>query len=144
MAHSHVRELVRATFRLDEVVVDRDGDLPFPCGTAMFYLSVVRRGRLLRVWSQAVAGTRVNKAVLREVNEVNAGLTFARAWATDDEVWIEGFLPVEVLRVRELRALCTEVGSTADRVGSMLAAVHGGWVAIPEAAEHDDQHECED
>ena len=144
MAHSHVKELVRWTYRLDEVVVDRDGDLPFPCGTAMFYLSVVRRGRLLRVWSQAVAGTRVNKAVLREINEVNAGLTFARVWATDEDVWVEGFIPVEALRARELRALCTEVGNTADRVGSMLAAVHGGQVAIPEAAEADDQLECEE
>ena len=144
MAHSHVKELVRWTYRLDEVVVDRDGDLPFPCGTAMFYLSVVRRGRLLRVWARAVEGTRINKPVLREINDVNAGLTFARVWATDDAVWVEGFLPVDLLRVRELRALCREVGHTADRLGSMLAAVHGGQVTFPEGAEHDHEQECQD
>ncbi len=37
-----------------------------------------------------------------------------------------------------------EVGSTADRLGSMLAAVYGGRVALPDAAEHGHQHECED
>jgi len=40
MARSHVKELVREAFELDEVVVDSDGDLPFPCGTAMFYASL--------------------------------------------------------------------------------------------------------
>ena len=142
MARSHVKELARAAFELDEVVVDADGDLPFPCGTAMFYMSLVRRGRLLRVWSRAVAGIRVNKPVLREINEINAGLTFSRAWATEDEVWVEGCLPVEPLRVSDVGVLCTEVGMTADRLGSMLAAVYGGRVAFPHGAEAG--HECEE
>ena len=141
MARSHVKELAREAFEPDEVVVDEDGDLPFPCGTAMFYLSVVRRGRLIRVWSRAVDGIRVNKPVLREINEVNAGLLFARVWANGDEVWVEGFLPLDTLRVRDLRALCAEVGSTADKLGSMLAAVYGGLVAFPDAAEHGHTHE---
>jgi hypothetical protein len=142
MARSHVKELVREAFELDEVVVDADGDLPFPCGTAMVYVSVVRCGRLLRVWSRAVGGLRINKPVLREINEVNTGLTLSRVWATDDAVWVEGCLPVEVLRVRDVGVLCTEVGMTADRIGSMLAAVHGGRVTFPDAAELG--HECED
>ena len=142
MARSHVKELVRTVFELDEVVVDADGDLPFPCGTAMFYLSVVGDGRLLRVWSRAVAGVKVNKPVLQELNEVNAGLTVARVWATGDEVWVEGCLPVQVLRPRDVGALCMEVGTTADKLGSMLAAVFGGRVARPDGAVVD--HECDD
>jgi len=142
MARSHVKELVREAFELDEVVVDSDGDLPFPCGTAMFYLSVSRQGRVLRAWSRAVGGIRVNKPVLREINEVSAGLTFARVWANESEVWVEGCLPLETLRVRDVGALCVEVGSTADRLGSMLAAVYGGRVAFPDAAEHGHEHEC--
>ncbi len=142
MARSHVKELVREAFELDEVVVDSDGDLPFPCGTAMFYLSVSRHGRVLKAWSRAVAGIRVNKPVLREINEVNAGLTFARVWANESEIWVEGRLPLETLRVRDVGALCVEVGSTSDKLGSMLAAVYGGRVAFPDAAEHGPHHEC--
>lgn len=63
----------------------------------MFSLYVMRRGRLMRVWSRAVGGTRLSKPVLREGNDVNAGLTFARVWAVDDEVWVEGFLPVDTV-----------------------------------------------
>ena len=141
MARSHVKELVREAFELEEVVVDEDGDLPFPCGTAMFYASVVCGGRVLRVWSQAVGGLRVTKPVLREINEVNRGLIFARISATETAVWVEGRLPVETLRPHDVGFLCSEVGRTADRVGSMLAAVHGGRVAFPDAAEAGYEHE---
>ena len=45
MARSHVTELAREAFDLTEVVVDRDGDLPFPNGTAVLHMSVVNRPR---------------------------------------------------------------------------------------------------
>ena len=141
MARSHVKELVREAFELDEVVVDSDGDLPFPCGTAMFYISLVREGRLVRVWSRAVGGLTINKAVLREINEVNRSLVFARVSATDSAVWVEACLPIESLGIYDLGFLCSEVGGTADRLGSMLAAVHGGLVAFPDAAEAGYEHE---
>ena len=140
MARSHVKELVREAFELDEVAVDDDGDLPFPCGTAVFYASVVRDGRLLRVWSRAVAGVHVDKRVLREINDVNRSLVLARVYTRDSAVWVEGCLPVEVLRPRDVGALCVEVGTTADRLGSLIAAVHGGRVALPDCAEPD----CDD
>jgi hypothetical protein len=135
MARSHVKELAREAFQLDQVVVDGDGDLPFPCGTAMFYVSVVREGKLLRVWSQAVAGIKVNKAVLREINEVNADLVVSRVYPMDTRVVVEGCLPVDTLRARDLGALCFEVGTTADKLGSLLAAVHGGHIMFPEGCD---------
>ena len=143
MARSHVKELARTAFGLEEVVVDADGDLPFPYGTALLYLSVVRGGRVLRAWSRAVADLRVTKPVLREVSDANATLTYARVWATGDAVWVEGCLPLEVLRPVDVVVLCTEVGATADRLGSMLAAVHGGTLAFPDAPEHG-FHTCEE
>ena len=136
MARSHVKELVREAFELQDVVVDGDGDLPFPWGTAMFYASLEREGRLVRVWARAVAGIQVNKAVLREVNEVNVGLTLARVYTLGSSVMVEGCLPVEPLRAQDLARLCVEVGTTADKLGSMLAAVHGGHVVFPDGCEH--------
>ncbi len=142
MARSHVKELAREAFQLDEVVVDPDGDLPFPCGTAMFFISVSHEGRLVRVWSQAVTGIDVKKPVLVELNDANADLTLARVYARGTGVWVEGALPVEPLQAADLARLCYEVGTTADRLGSMLAAVHGGHVAFPGGC--DAAHDCED
>ena len=107
----------------------------------MFYASVVCGGRVLRVWSCAVAGLHVNKPVLQEINDVNRSLVFARVSATDAAVWVEGCLPIETLRPHDVGFLCSEVGRTADRIGSMLAAVHGGLVAFPDAAEAGHEHE---
>jgi len=135
MARSHVKELAREAFELDEVVVDCDGDLPFPFGTALVYVSVVRDGRLVRVWSRALSGIHVNKAVLREIDEVNAGLIFGRVFTRLDGVIVESCLPVEPLRPCDLGRLVAEVGATADRVGSMLAAVHGGDVVFPDGCD---------
>lgn len=132
MARSHVKELAREAFELEQVVVDADGDLPFPCGTALFYVSVVKDGRFCRVWARAVTGVAASKQLLAEVNEVNATLTVARAYVHDRAVWVEGQLPVETLRPQDLAGLCYEVGTTADRIGSMTAAVHGGVVAFPD------------
>ena len=131
MARSHVKELAREAFELAEVVVDPDGDLPFPFGTAVLYVSVVADGRLVRVWARAADGIAVTKPVLREVNDANAGLVLARAWMHGDALMIEGCLPVETLRAEDLRALVSEVGRTADQLGAMLATVHGGKVALP-------------
>ena len=132
MARSYVKELVCEAFELDEVVVDSDGDLPFPCGTAMFYASLIRGGRVLRVWSRALAGAKIDKALLREVNETNVDLMFARVYVSGHCVIVEGCLPMETLRVQDVGVLCTEVGMTADRLGLMLATVHGGHISFPQ------------
>jgi hypothetical protein len=137
MARSHVQALAREAFELEQVVVDADGDLPFPCGSSMVYVSVVGEGQLMRVWSRVVGGLSMTKAVLKEINEVNAALVVSRVWATDSGVWIEACMPVEVLRPLDISCIVSEVGRTADRLGSMLAAVHGGRVACPEAAAHE-------
>ena len=134
MARSHVKELLRAAFGWEQVQVDEDGDVPMPCRTAMVYASVVGQGRLVRVWSRAVSGVEATKPVLREVNDANAHAAVARVYAQHRAVWVEGCFPVEGLRAPDLGQLCTEVGDLADRLGQLLAAVHGGSVTFPEAA----------
>ncbi len=135
MARSHVKELLRKAFGFERVVVDEDGDVPMPCGTAMVYASVVGRGRLVRVWSRAAAGVKPTKAVLREVNDANVHAGVARVYAQSEAVWVEGHFPVEGLRAKDLKQLCTEVGELADHLGQLLTAVHGGAVTFPEAAD---------
>ena len=135
MARSHVKELLRTAFGFEQVVVDEDGDVPMPCGTAMVYASVVGKGRLVRVWARAAAGVRATKSVLREVNDANAHAGVARVYAQHEAVWVEGHFPVEGLRAKDLKQLCREVGDLADHLGQLLAAVHGGSVTFPEAAD---------
>ncbi len=135
MARSHVKELLRTAFGWEQVLVDEDGDVPIACGTAMVYASVVGKGRLVRVWSRAVSGVRATKSVLREINDANVSAVVARVYAQHEAVWVEGHLPIEGLRLKDLKQLCREVGDLADHLGQLLAAVHGGTVTFPEAAD---------
>jgi len=131
LARSHVKECLREAFELSSLVVDDDGDLPFQAGTALYYVSVDPEGRRARVWSIAVRGVKVSAAVLRELNEASRALELSRVYAVSDGVVVEGTVTVDGLTATELRALCVEVGDTADRLGQLVATVHGGEVALP-------------
>jgi hypothetical protein len=130
MARSHVVECTRKAFELSEVTVDGDGDLPMRYGTAMYFLSIRGDGRKVKAWSPVVGPVKGSAALLRELNEVNAGLLVSRVFWGDDQVVAEGMLPIEELTPELLRELCVEVGQTADSVGSMVSAVFGGSVSF--------------
>jgi hypothetical protein len=130
MAHSHVQRMLREAFELDELEQDGDGDYPFRHGTAMYYLTVLRGGHLVKVWSYAVSGLRPTAPVLREVNDLNARLLHSRAFLCGGHLQLEAFLPIESLVPGYLAAVCLELGRAADEVGQLLAAVHGGQVCF--------------
>lgn len=131
LARSHVKECLREAFELPRLVVDDDGDVPFRVGTAVYFVSVDPEGRRARVWSVAVRLVKITAAVLRELNEANGALELSRVYAVGDRLMVEGTITVDGLTAAELRALCQEVGDTADRLGQLIAAVHGGEVALP-------------
>ena len=54
---------------------------------------------------------------------------------TGDALEIEAFLPLQPLEAGYLAAVCHELGSTADSVGQLMAAVHGGTVMFDEETE---------
>lgn len=131
LARSHVKECLREAFELPQLIVDEDGDVPFHQGTAVYFVSIRLDGKKVKVWSQAVVGIKPTAGVLREVNEVNAGMEHARAFITRQRLVIEGVLPTDGLTPEDLRDLCLEVGVAADEIGTMISAVHGGEVARP-------------
>lgn len=135
MAHSHVQRMLREGMGLDEVEQDCDGDYPFRHGTAMYYLSVGRGGHLLKIWSHAAYGVKPTKSVLREVNSTNERLMHCRAYMSGETLVVEAFVPIQPLVPGYLVAVCHELGSTADRVGQLLAAVYGGQVVFDDETE---------
>lgn len=139
LAKSHVRECLREGFELPSLMVDDDGDVPFSHGTARYYVTVRQDGLKVKAWATAVYGVKPSAAVLREINEVNAGLQFSRAFIVQERLMIEGVLPIDGLTATDLRDLCVEIGSVADEVGQMISAVHGGVVAVPEGEDRCDR-----
>lgn len=135
MAHSHVQRMLREGMELDEIRQDCDGDYPFRHGTAMYYLSVGRGGHMVKVWSSCVFGLKGTAAVLREINATNARLMHCRMFLSGTTLQVEAFVPIIGLVPAYLVAVCSEVGETADSVGQLMAAVHGGSVCFDDEVE---------
>ena len=131
MAHSHVERRLREAMGLTEVKRDPDGDIPFRYGTAAYFITVSDDGMLARIWSPAVRDLRPTAPVLRELNAVSAELAFARVVLRSGCAYVEASTPIQELTADHLLQLCDEVGSSADGLGQMLAAVHGGTVFFP-------------
>jgi len=135
MAHSHLQRMLREGMDLHEVQQDSDGDYPFRHGTAAFYLSVGRDGHMMKIWSNVVIGLKGTAPVLRAINATNERLMHCRMFLSDTTLQIEAFLPIEPLAPGYLTAVCHELGETADSVGQLMAAVHGGSIAFEDKLE---------
>jgi len=137
MAHSHVERMMREAMELDgEITQDCDGAYPLRHGDAAYLLSVGRGGHMVKIWSQAVFGLKHTAAVLREVNEANEQLVHCRVYLASGTLVVEAFLPIETLIPGYLAAVCCEVGTISDRMGHLMAAVHGG-IVVPDFASED-------
>ena len=135
MAHSHLQRMLREGMELEEIHQDCDGDYPFRHGTAAYYLSVTGGGHMVKIWSNVVLGLKGTVSVLREINATNEGLVHCRMFLAGTTLQIEAFLPIEPLVPGYLTAVCHELGETADNVGQLMAAVHGGCIAFDDEME---------
>lgn len=134
MARSHIKELFREAFDLTEVVIDQDGDLPFTSGAAVFYVSVVGGGGLIRVWSCAVHGLAVTKPVLREVNDANASLVLARSWVQGSGVMVEGWCCMSAPRAGPQTCDRSQGRRTAGTMNRPAAHSGTRWSAMPKGS----------
>lgn len=135
MAHSHLQRMLREGMELAEVGQDCDGDYPFRHRTAVYYLSAGRDGHMVKIWSNVVFRLKGTAAVLREINATNERLMHCRMFLSGTTLQVEAFLPIQPLVPGYLTAVCAEVGETADSVGQLMAAVHGGCIAFDDELE---------
>jgi len=133
MAHSHLQRMLREGMDLHEVQQDSDGDYPFRHGTAVYYLSVGPGGHMVKIWSNVVLGLKGTAPVLRAINATNERLMHCRMFLSG--MTLQVFLPIQPLMPGYLTAVCAEVGETADSVGQLMAAVHGGCIAFDDELE---------
>jgi hypothetical protein len=81
---------------------------------------------LARVWAPAASGVKRSAAVLRELNELNAGLRRLCCILGGGSVQVTSDLEIESIEPGELGRLVEHVGRTARHVGELMATVHGG------------------
>ena len=85
--------------------------------------------------SRVVVGLKSTAPVLRAINATNERLMHCRMFLSGMTLQVEAFLPIEPLMPGYLMAVCHELGETADSVGQLMAAVHGGRIAFDDELE---------
>jgi hypothetical protein len=127
MARSHVERCLQDIWDVCRVQKDSDEDYPFSHGTAVCFVRV-ERGEpvIVRVWALAVIGTERTGKLLKELNDIDSRCRTVSVGWQGGSVVVEQVLHSAGVSRKTLRQACDTVGSVADDIGAMIAAVYGG------------------
>ena len=127
LVRSHVERCLQEVWDVCRVKTDPDGDYPFSHGTAACFVRIERGDPILvRVFAYAVVGVNRSAKLLTELNDIAGRCrTVSLIWS-DDAVIVSQVMHLKGLKRSTLAQACDAVGSVADDIGTMIAAVYGG------------------
>jgi hypothetical protein len=124
---SHVELLLQREWDVCRVLSDEDGDFPYRHGTAACYVSVLDVDPpMVRVFAHAAYGLKPTLKVLREINEIQGRSMSARVELRRDVVVVSQTVSPIGLTQPVLAQAMDAVGSVADDIGTLLAAMFDG------------------
>jgi hypothetical protein len=124
---SHVELLLQREWDLCRVLTDDDGDFPFRHGTAACYVSVLDlEPPMVRVFAHAAYGLKPTLKVLREINDIQSRALSARVELRRDVVVVSQTLSPVGLTQPVLAQALDAVGTVADDIGTLFAAMFDG------------------
>ncbi len=137
LLRSHVERCLQDIWEVCRVSTDSDGDYPFRRGSAQCFVRLEDGDpQLARVFGIAAIGVKRSAKLLVELNDTSARCRTVSVGWHNGAVIVEQPLHVAAVRRTTLRQACEAVGSVADDIGIMIAAVHGG------STPHDSDLEC--
>src|SRR3954447_6688023 len=124
----HVERSIERDFGLSDLEQDCDGDYGVLGGGAPVWVRPMldHDPPLARVWTTAAHGVKASAAVLREINDLNAGLRQVRIVLADGVVHLAAEVEAASLEGGQIWRLADHVGTTALHVGELISVVHGG------------------
>ena len=124
---SHVELLLQDIWGNPEIVPDGDGDYPFRFGTAAGWVCPQPGPPIaLRVMAHVAHGVKRTTKLLNELNDITARTRFGGVYWVPDVVVCAYAVPAAAVDREVLEMACRMVGSQADELGPMIAAVYGG------------------
>jgi Putative bacterial sensory transduction regulator len=145
MLRSHVERCLQDVWEQHELIIDGDGDYPYRWGTAACWVAVQSGPSMaVRVFAHAAHGLKRTAKLLTEINEVNARSRWARVFWDHGRVIVAAELPWTAIDRPALDQFMRSVGTVADDIGAMLAAVYGGQTPLPPELDPQTQSNGED
>jgi len=126
-----LRQLVGNTIceflNVDEVETDADGDFYFEVGSATMLVSVIDGDPpVVEVCSSILANVGGSPELLEAINDINAGIQFARVLWDDGVVAVVIDIPAIGITGDSIAFACGVVGSVADGIDDKLYEQFGG------------------
>jgi hypothetical protein len=121
---AYVEQLLAQTWEACRVEADSDGDYLFRHGAAAGFARVEPGPPMgVRVVAQAAVGVRRTAKLL---NELNAHARSVSTYWFDGAVYVDKALDAGGVTAETLSQACTEVGTAADGIGALVAAMFDG------------------
>ena len=119
----------------DKLQTNEDGTIPIRAGTAVVNVRLVEGGHghpVLQVYAALLHGIQKSAGLLEKLNEVNAGLTFARAFWLEEQVILTIELRAESLDAEQVAQAVSVVSLAADLWDGALKQEFGGETSFPD------------
>jgi type III secretion system-like peptide-binding chaperone len=119
----------------DDLRTNEDGSIPIRAGSAVVNVRLVDGSRghpILEVFAPLVRGVPKTPGLMERLNEVNAGLTFARAFWVAEQVILTTELRAESLDADQVAQAVSVVSLAANHWDDALRAEFGGETTFPD------------
>ena len=111
---------------------DDDGDWPFRRGTAAGWVSARPYPHWhVNVFAHAATGLKQSARLLRELNDANSQVVDGRVYWRQGVVMVETTIQAGQVDAESLPLACARVGTVADDLGALLAAMFDGATPYP-------------
>lgn len=128
---AYVESLLRQVWD-GEIVEDGDGDWPFRHGTASCWVAArPYPSWRVEVFAHVAFEVKQSACLLRELNEMNSCLVHGRVFWRDGVVVAETSIDADHVDQGSLVQACSAIGSMADDLGALLAAMFDGRTPFP-------------
>ena len=133
MFRPYVEKTVKEILGVDELIIDKDGDIPVHWGSAMFYVRVLEGDTpLVRISSPLVRNVKRTCKLLEQVNEINCKSVMATVQWVDDDVLATTELLASSIDKEILKYACNNMGALADTWDNQLKDKFGGELMFPD------------
>lgn len=132
-----IRPFVESTIKellgLEQLQVEADGAIPIRRGSTAVWVRLLDEDPpTLSVFSPMLQGVSTSPALLERLNQINAGVRFARLFWVEDKVIVATELRAETLDKEEITTAVDVVSGAADHFDDLLRKEFGGDVLFEE------------
>jgi hypothetical protein len=122
-----VEQAVKGFLGTDEIVRDKDGDIPIRQGSALLYVRTMDGAPpVVRVFSLVLRGVEASQPLLEALNEINGRIMFGRVLWASDRVIVSAEVSAVGISTEQIAFLCLQIGALADHLDDELSNRFGG------------------